>query len=188
MSTSTASKRRPGTPASKPSAECRHREEIAIDEAATRITGELLAERKQPPLVPFDHLGQRIDHDQRSHAGILQHRLRGVAESEAAHHHVEFFARQRRQPQPRKFDLGHRVLARHQELVAELDLVDIDIRPAPSPPQAEHAHRRRAIIQLFEIEAHGRRPRSNGGAEHKITKTSPCKVELGVQIQSVHHI
>ena len=42
----------------------RHREEVAIDETATRIVGHLLAKRKQALLVPFDHLGQRIDHDQ----------------------------------------------------------------------------------------------------------------------------
>ena len=93
---------------SKPSARIRHREEVAVDEAAARIAGQLLAERQQPLLVPFDHLGQRIDHDQRPHAWVFQHGQRGVAEPEAADDDVEIFARQRRQSEPRQFDLGRR--------------------------------------------------------------------------------
>ncbi|HZC98059.1 MAG TPA: hypothetical protein VE267_18410 [Bradyrhizobium sp.] len=37
-----------------------------MDEATARIAGQLLAERQQALLVPFDHLGPRIDDDQRS--------------------------------------------------------------------------------------------------------------------------
>src|SRR5258705_13694450 len=86
---------------------------------------------------------------------MLEHGLRGVAKPEAADDDVKVPARQRRQSQPRKFNLGHGELARHQKLIAELDFVDVDIGGrAPSPPQAKHAHRRGAKIQLFEIEAH----------------------------------
>ena len=45
----------------------RHREEIAVDETAARIAGQLLAERKQALIVPFDDFGQRVNHDQGSH-------------------------------------------------------------------------------------------------------------------------
>ena len=104
----------------------RHREEVGIDETAARIAGQLLAERQQTLLVPFDDLGKRVDHDQRPHAGIFQHRLRGVAKPETADDHVEVAACQCRQSQPREFDLGRRELARHQVFVAELDFEDVD--------------------------------------------------------------
>ena len=42
----------------------RHRKEVAMDETTARIAGELFAQRQQALRVPFDHLGQRVDHDQ----------------------------------------------------------------------------------------------------------------------------
>jgi hypothetical protein len=105
--------------------------------------------------VPFDHFGQCINHDKRSHIRIFQHGLRGVTEPEAADDHVEVRSRQRRQSQPRQLDLGNSELARHQEFIAEFYLVDVEAgAERPSPPQAEHADRRRAKIQLFKIDAH----------------------------------
>ena len=54
-----------------------------------------------------------------------------------------------------RFDLGGGELARHQELVAEFDFVDVDASgKLPSAPQAEYAHRGRAKIQFLEIHAH----------------------------------
>ena len=59
------------------------------------------------------------------------------------------------QSQPRQRDLCDSEQARHQKLVTEFDLVDVDAGgEMPSPAQAERAHRRRAEIQLFEIQAH----------------------------------
>ena len=93
------------------------------------------------------------------HGRVFQCGLRGVAEPEAADDDVEIAARQRRQSNPRQRDLGDGEQARHQELVAELDLVDVEARgELPSSAQAEHAHRRRAEIQLLEIDAHRRPP------------------------------
>ena len=133
----------------------RHRKEIAMDEAAARIGGQFLAERNQPLLVPFDHLGQSVDHDQRTHIGMFQHGARGIAKPEAADDDVDIPAIQRGQSQPRQFDLGGGELARHQEFVAELDLENIEARCGrPAAPQAQHAHRGRAKIQFFEIHAH----------------------------------
>ena len=77
-----------------------------MDEAAARIGGQLPAEREQPLLVPLDHFGQCIDHDQRSQLRIFQRRQRGVTEPEAADHDIETGSRQRRQSEPRQFDFG----------------------------------------------------------------------------------
>jgi len=75
ISASTASKRRPGASESNPSG-MRHRKEVAVDEAAARVLGQLLAEQQQALLVPFDHLRKRIDHHERSRGWIFEHRLR----------------------------------------------------------------------------------------------------------------
>jgi hypothetical protein len=104
----------------------RHREEVAIDKTATRIVGQLFAERKQTLLVPFDDFGKRVDHDQGSHAPAFEHSLRGVAEPEAADDHIKVRSLQRRQSQPRQCDLGNGEGARHQEFVAEFDFVDVE--------------------------------------------------------------
>ena len=133
----------------------RHREEVAVDQAAARIAGQLLAERKQTLLVPLDDLGQRVDHDQGSHARIFEHRLRGVTEPETADDDVEVVSLKRGQPEPRQFNLGDGEGARHQKLVAEFDFVDVDTGGGmPSAPQAEHTHRGGAKIQFLEIFAH----------------------------------
>lgn len=134
----------------------RHREEVAMDQAATRITRQGLAERKQSLLVPFDDLGKRVNHDQRSNARIFEHGERGVAEPEAADDDVEVVPIKGGQSEACQRDLGGGELARHQEGIAEFDFVDVDAGGwLPAAPQAEHAHRGRTKIQLFEIHAHG---------------------------------
>jgi hypothetical protein len=53
---------------------------------------------------------------------------------------------------PRERDPGQGERARRQEFVVALDLVDVGTGgELPSAAQAEHAHRRRAKIRLFEI-------------------------------------
>ena len=104
----------------------RHREEIAMDQPAARIRRQVRPKRQQAALVPFDHLGQRIDHDERSHPRIFQHRLRGVTKPEPANDHIEVRSLQRRQSQPRQRNLRGREQARHQKLVAEFYFIDVD--------------------------------------------------------------
>src|SRR3954469_9614215 len=154
----------------------RHHEEVTVDKTAARIARHPLSDRKQSLLVPFDDLGKRIHHYQRSYAGVLEHRARGVAKPQAADHHVEMPATERRQPEPSQFDLGCGELARHQELVAELDFVNIDIRHRPpAAPQAQYAHRRWAEIQLFERKAHT--PSPDRGPRHKMTWDLPALLQ-----------
>src|SRR5882672_3944436 len=86
---------------------------------------------------------------------MFEHRPRGVAEPEAADDDIEVRALERRQSEPRQFDLGCGELARHQKFVAEFDLIDVGAGgKMPAATQAEHAHRCRAKIQFFEIQAH----------------------------------
>ena len=125
MSTMMASKRRPGSVRVEPGGPDHARRSRR---ATSRHRGSAVkrrADRDQPALVPLDHLAERLDHEQRAHARVLQHGLRGVAEPEPADHHVEAGPRQLRQREPGDLDLGHREQARHQEVVVELDLVDV---------------------------------------------------------------
>jgi len=62
----------------------RHREEVAVDEAAAPIMRQVLAQRKRALLVPFGDLGLRIDHDQRSHVGPPGAEMPAAAQAEQA--------------------------------------------------------------------------------------------------------
>ena len=59
--------------------------------------------------------------------GSLEHGARRVAEAEPADHDVEIVARQLAQRRASHLHLGDGEHARHQELVVELDLVDVDV-------------------------------------------------------------
>ena len=77
----------------------------------------------------------------------------GVAQTQAADDHVER-AVEAVQPEPGERDFTFGEQARHQEFVAKFDFVDVGARAKmPAPPQAEHAHRRRAEIQLFDAQS-----------------------------------
>ena len=94
-------------------------------------------------LVPADHRGERLDDHQRAHPRLLERGDRGVAEPQPADDDVELVAGAGGQPQPGQLDLGDREQARHEELLAELDLVDVDLERALEPAtQADLAHRR----------------------------------------------
>src|SRR6266699_5659995 len=62
----------------------RHREEVAVDEAAASIMRQVLTQRKRALLVPFGDLGLRIDHDQRSHVGPPGAEMPAAAQAEQA--------------------------------------------------------------------------------------------------------
>ena len=81
--------------------------------------------------------------------------LPAVAQAQSADDNVEIFARAQVEPHFGERDLRGREGARHEEFVAELDLVDIFVRTGEPPPaQAYGADRGRAEIQFLEIDAH----------------------------------
>jgi hypothetical protein len=94
---------------------------------------------------------------------VLERRRGRVTKPEPANHDVE----RGRQPleceaRERNFSLVEE--ARHQECVAELDLVDLAAvkRQHPAAAQDELAQRSAAVVQLLEtgVHAHRRRPYS----------------------------
>lgn len=75
--------------------------------------------------MPVDHLGQGVDHDQRTHPRVVQRRPGRVPETEPAHGDVERALGQFRQTEAGQLDLALGEEARHQVFVAELDLVHV---------------------------------------------------------------
>jgi hypothetical protein len=137
MSTRIAENCRPGAAGSGPDP-CGQREEVALHEPDPRVGRQTDRVGEQVPLVPADHLSQRLDDDQRTYACIRERGTRGVAEAEPAHEHLQLGPGDRGQSEVRQLDLGDREQARHQELVAELHLVDVDLeRRLESPAQAD---------------------------------------------------
>ena len=49
-------------------------EEVAVHEATARVVDEHVGVRHQAPLVPLDHVGQRLDDVQGPHPRVLEHR------------------------------------------------------------------------------------------------------------------
>src|SRR2546425_5967764 len=105
--------------------------------------------------MPVDHCVQRLDDEKRLDRLMLKHRLRRVTETEAADDDIETPPRKLCQSQPRQRDFGGREQTRHEILVTELDLEDIDPqRQFTTAAQAQRADRRGPIIELFKIQAH----------------------------------
>jgi hypothetical protein len=130
-------------------------EEVAVDEPAAGVAGQRRGVGQQPAPVPGDHLVERLHHDQRPHPVVRERGAGGVAEAEAADHHVEVGAVQGAQREVGQRDLGDREQAGHQELVAQLDLVHLDVeRRLAAAAQADLAHRRRLPGELFEAQRH----------------------------------
>ncbi len=126
-------------------------EEIAFDQAAPRVAGQLPAEREKTPSVPVDHRLQLLDDQQRADLGRLQDRIGGVTQSEAANHDVEGVAVKRRQAELGQRHFGGREAAGHEEFFAQLDLenVDAELQVAPTA-QRKVAQGRFAKIEFFE--------------------------------------
>ena len=155
MSTSTASNRRPGASGSKPAA------------AAASAKKSPWTRRQRGSPVSSGPSGTSPLRCQSMTAAsvsttssdptclVLQHGGGRVAEPEPAHHDVEIAAGESGQSQPGQRDLRSREQARHQEVLAELDLEDVDAEPQLAPaPQAERADRRFPVVQLLEQRAH----------------------------------
>ena len=73
--------------------------------------------------------------------GSLQRRLRGIAEPQSTDDDIEVGVDRLGQAEARERYLGDGEQARHQELVAELDLVHLDVQGRLDPPaQADDPH------------------------------------------------
>src|SRR3546814_9191667 len=106
--------------------------------------------------MPLDHLAKGLDHVQRPDPLVLQGGTSGVAEAQPTDHHVELAAGHLGQPEPGQSDLGHREDARHEVLVAEDHLVDVDLQRGLEPAShADVTHRRGAPADLLEAGAPG---------------------------------
>ena len=109
----------------------------------------------EPTLVPVDDGFEQFDHDHLAHSGVLEGGDGGVAEPEAAHHDVESEPAQPSEPDARQGLLGRGEHARHQPLVVELDLEDVDARRwVGAPAQSDVANRGGAEVKLLEPRAH----------------------------------
>ena len=94
---------------------------------------------------------ERLDHRQLGHPVVLERGERGVAEAEAADEDGEGGARRGREPDPGQLLLTGGELARHEEVVAELDLVDVTPGDrVPAPPEADLAPRGLLPVQLLD--------------------------------------
>jgi hypothetical protein len=112
--------------------------------------------REQLPLVPRDDGTQRLDDRDGSDPLVLEGGDGGVAETEAADDDVEMLSADRREPEPGQLDLGNGEEARHEELLAELHLVDVDEEGRLEPaPQADLPQRGLLPVDLLETPAHG---------------------------------
>jgi hypothetical protein len=86
---------------------------------------------------------------------VVQHGADGIAEAEAADHHVQSAAVETRQRQVRKRDLAAGEQAGHQERIAQLDLVDLGAEGRHgAAAQAQLAERRVALGEFFEVDGH----------------------------------
>ena len=134
----------------------RQREEIRVEQRATRIGRQFLAVGHQPAPVPIDHRLQRLHHHQPRHLRKRQRRRRRVAQPQPADHDLPPAARQRPQPQPRQLLLRLVEQARHQVLAVQLHLDRL--RPVqrqhPPPLQDQFPQRCLPVVQFFELRFH----------------------------------
>ena len=125
----------------------------ASHEPAARVAGEL-ARRAGSSSRSCQEMtvAERLDDLQRAHPRVGERRPRGAAEAEPADHDVEVVARQLRPARASASAiLGDGEQARHEELLAEPHLVDVDVERRVAPPaQADLAHRRRLPVELLE--------------------------------------
>ena len=106
----------------------RELKKVTEDVTAARVVVEAFAEGDEFLFVPFDDRFEVIDDAEGAHGIVLQGRPGGVAQSEAAHHDVEFLVREGffycGDPEIGEFLLDHGEEGGHQEGVPEDDLVD----------------------------------------------------------------
>ncbi|MBI3690611.1 MAG: hypothetical protein HY239_08135 [Mycolicibacterium aromaticivorans] len=106
--------------------------------------------------MPSDDFVECFHHDERMNAGILHRRLGGVAESQSPDDDVEVVIDRLGQAEARERYLGRGEQARHQELVAELYFVDIDVEGRLDPPaQADGSDGGLGPVENLELTALG---------------------------------
>lgn len=105
--------------------------------------------------MPFDDLAQDFDDTQGAHPGVCQDGLSGVAEAEPSDHDVEICTRDAGERDIGECDLSCSEEARHEEFIAELCLVDVDLQSwFESTSKANLAQRRRPPVELLETCTH----------------------------------
>ena len=106
--------------------------------------------------MPVDDGLEIFHHDQRAGARLVERGLGRVTQPQAADHHIELLAVTRRQTQFGQRDLGGGEQVRHQVLLAELDLENVDAEPRlAAAAQHQRADRRGAVVEFFKQFAHG---------------------------------
>ena len=134
-------------------------------ERASRVGRESGANGHEPAHVPVDHGLKEFDNAQLAHARILERAGGRVAKAKAANNDIEAVADQAGEPDARQRDLRGREHARHQELVAELDLKNVDAcRRVNAPPEAHVTDGSGGEGELLESLAHA--PPTNSSCRH----------------------
>ena len=135
---------------------CGEGEEVGQHEAAARVFGKDRAERNETALVPFDDGIEGLDYDQFAHCGMLQRRDRRVAEPEPAHDDIPRSRIERREAEVGESDFDFVKEARHEELLAQLDLEDFEIIHSPHAAAAQGKVPQRGCseIEFGKISAH----------------------------------
>lgn len=132
------------------------REEIAVNQSAAWIASELCSEGDETALMPFDDGLERVDHDERAHAGMRERRRRGIPEAEATHHDIPFAGVQRGEPEVRERDFRFVEKARHEESLAKLYFKDLEAfqhEHAP-PAQGQFTERGLPVVEFFKVFGH----------------------------------
>ncbi|MFC5041683.1 hypothetical protein [Ornithinimicrobium kibberense] len=128
-----------------------------MDEPAPGVGREPGPEGHQALPVPVEDRLEGVDDDEVGHPVVLEHGPGGVAQAEPAHDDPQTLALEAGEGQPGQLLLGHGEQARHEVLLAELDLVDL--RPGhrlPPSPEAELVDRGLRPRQLLEPCGHVR--------------------------------
>ena len=129
--------------------------EVAEDKLAALVGRYRLTERYKMTLVPVDHRCKRIDNAERPDAWVVEHGLRGVAQAEPTDDDVKRLVRRCRERKARDGFFAISDQARHQAVLADLDLEYVDLQCRFKPPaQADHANGCLLVIEFFEESAH----------------------------------
>src|SRR4030067_1077999 len=105
--------------------------------------------------MPSDDLAQSFDDVKGAHPGVSQDGVCGVAKAEPSDHDVEIWSRDAGERELGQCDLGRGEEARHEELIAELHLVDVDLQTwFESTSQTNLAQGCRAPVELLEAGTH----------------------------------
>jgi hypothetical protein len=136
-----------------------HGEEVASLQANSWIGHQFGGVGKQRMLMPADDLRECFHHDERMNAGIVERRLRCIAEPQSPDDDIEVGIDRLGQAEARERYLGHGEQARHQELVAELDFVHVDVQGRLDPPaQADDPHAGLGPVEFLEACTHDAPP------------------------------